>query len=351
MDTRKTLLAVAVVVLTVGAVAVAATPGALDDPRAAVDDEPDQPGHLSLAEVIVTPGEVRGETAELQLLTDLEHRGGTVENVSVRYRAVDDDSGLLVDETTVDVGDVDVGEDDPRGAAGETSVNGSLDVERAGGYRIETVVFAGDERRTETTTRVSGVAALTPSYADSPVGFTDGSVWPTIAVSVQDADEETATLQVSASVTNRGDERSEPLDLRVLLRQADSNVVADEAAESVDPIRPGRTDTVTATVEVPAEYNYYVDAALWSDDVLIDETGSVANLDPTETVSANETVEDVEFEVGDFEGDAETAAGTPTPAADRPEEADATGDDTPGFGVVLALAALVATALLARRTR
>ncbi|GAB6880050.1 PGF-CTERM sorting domain-containing protein [Halorubrum gandharaense] len=346
MDTRKTLLAVAVVVLTVGAVAVAATPGALDDPRA--DDEPDHPGHLSLAEVIVTPGEVRGETAELQLLTDLEHRGGTVENVSVRYRAVDAESGLLVDETTVDVGDVDVGDDDPRGAAGETGVNGSLDVERAGGYEIETVVFASDERRTETTTRVSGVSALTPSYADSPVGFTDGSVWPTVAVSVQESGEETTTLQVSASVTNRGDERSEPLDLRVLLRQADANVVADEAAESVDPIRPGRTDTVTATVEVPAEYNYYVDAALWSDDVLIDETGSVANLNPTETVSANETVEDVEFEVGDFAE--ESADEPPRPPAEE-EAADTTGDDTPGFGPVVALAALLTTALLARRAR
>jgi len=153
-------------------------------------------------------------------------------------------------------------------------------VEREGGYRIETVVFADGERRASQTTRVGGVAALTPDYADSRVGFTESNVWPTVAVSVSEADNQTATLSVSLSVTNRGDAVSEPLDLRVLLRQSESNVIADEASETVGEVRPGRTDTVTTTVEVPANYNYYVDAALWSDDVLIDETQGVANLNP-----------------------------------------------------------------------
>ncbi|MUW16032.1 PGF-CTERM sorting domain-containing protein, partial [Halorubrum sp. CBA1125] len=247
---------------------------------------------------------------------------------------------LLVDETTVDVGDVDGG--------GERTVNGSVDVERAGGYRIETVVFADGERRATQTTRVGGVGALTPEYADSPVGFTEGDVWPTVAVSVREADNETATLSVSLSVTNRGDEASEPLELRVLLRQAESNVIADEATETVGSVRPGRTDTVTVTAEVPANYNYYVDAALWSDDVLIDETQGVANLNPRETISANQTVEEVEFAVEDFERGGE---GGDASAPEREEGADGTDDATPGFGPVVALIALASAALVARRRR
>ena len=150
MDTRTTLLAVAAAVVLVSAVGV--------------------------VDVVVAPGEIRGETATLELRVDLRHRGSTAENVTVRYRAIDANSGLLVDQTTVDVGDVDGG--------GETAVNGSLDVERAGGYRLETVVYVDGERRSEQTTRVAGVSALTPAYANSPVGFTDGNVWPTVAVSV-----------------------------------------------------------------------------------------------------------------------------------------------------------------------
>jgi len=183
-----------------GRVGAVAAPDAIVDPREA--DE--RPGDVRIVDTVVSPGEVRGETAELRLGVDLRHRGSAVENVTVRHRAIGADSGLLVDETTVDVGTVDGG--------GERTINGSVDVEREGGYRIETVVFADGERRASQTTRVGGVAALTPDYADSRVGFTESNVWPTVAVSVSEADNQTATLSVSLSVTNRGDAVSEPLD-------------------------------------------------------------------------------------------------------------------------------------------
>lgn len=337
MDTRTALLAAAAAILLVSAVGAVAAPDAIVDPRGA--DE--RPGDVRIADTVVSPGEVRGETAELRLGLDLQHRGSTVENVTIRHRAIDANSGLLVDETTVDVGDVDGG--------GERTINGSVNVERSGGYRIETVVFADGERRASRTTRVAGVEALTPEYADSQVGFTEGNVWPTVAVSVAEADNETATLSVSISITNRGDEASEPLELRVLLRQSESNVIAADTTENVGSVRPGRTDTVTTTVEVPANYNYYVDAALWSDDVLIDETQGVANLNPQETISANETVQDVEFSVEDFAEEGGEDAGDD--GARERDEGDATQDQTPGFGAVVALVALLSAALYARRRR
>ena len=336
MDTRTALVAAAAALLVAAAVGAVAVPGAVTDPRAT--DEP--PGRIDVAGATVAPGDVRGETADLRLGTDLRHRGGTVENVTVRHRAIGSESGLLVDETTVDVGDVDF--------EGERTVNGTVTVEREGGYRIETVVFADGQRREQQTTRVAGVAALTPDYADTQVGFTDGSVWPTVAVSVVEADNETATLSASLSVTNRGDEASEDVDLRLYLRQAESNVIAADATETVGTVRPGRTDTVTATVEVPAGYNYYVDAALFDDDVLVDETRGVANLNPRETITANETVRDVQFSVEDFERD-DAAGGDGADGA--PREDGASDDSTPGFGPLVALVALVVAALTARRRR
>ena len=338
MDTRTALLAAAAALLVASAVGAVAAPGAISDPRAT--DEP--PGDIRVAGATVAPGDVRGETAELRLGTDLRHRGSPVENVTVRHRAIGAESGLLVDETTVDVGDVDFD--------GERTVNGTVTVEREGGYRIETVVFADGQRREQQTTRVAGVAALTPDYADTQVGFTDGSVWPTVAVSVVEADNETATLSASVSVTNRGDEASEDVDLRLYLRQAESNVIAADATETVGTVRPGRTDTVTATVEVPAGYNYYVDAALFDDDVLVDETQGVANLNPRETITANETVRDVEFSVEDFERD--DVGGEGGDGADGAPRGDgATDGSTPGFGPLVALVALVVAALTARRRR
>jgi len=151
-------------------------------------------------------------------------------------------------------------------------------------------------------------------------------------------------------VTNRGDAVSEPLDLRVLLRQSESNVIADEASETVGEVRPGRTDTVTTTVEVPANYNnYYVDAALWSDDVLIDETQGVANLNPRERITANETVEEVEFAVEDFTRGERRRGGRRRRAPIGGVRTASAGDSTPGFGPLAALVALVAAILVARR--
>jgi PGF-CTERM protein len=104
---------------------------------------------------------------------------------------------------------------------------------------------------------------------------------------------------------------------------------------------------VTTTVEVPAGYNYYVDAALWSDDVLIDETQGVANLNPRERIAANQTVEAVEFSVEDFAGGGGDGGDAGDDGAGR--DAGSSADGTPGFGPLAALAALLAAALYARR--
>lgn len=333
MNREQALLLFAVVILAATLVGVAFLPGALASPDIG-DQEP--PGRITVNEQVVAPGDVNGDTVELTLLTDLEHVEGPLENVSVRFRAIDANSGLLKDETVVDVGTVD--------ADGEFSVNGTLVVPRQGDYLLETAVYAGNNRVARTTTEVRGVHALTPDYADQNVGFTDGRVWPTIAVAVDSVEENETTLRITASITNEGDAASEDLRLGLILRQADSNVVADEAETTVGAIRPGRTDTVSVTVTVPSEYNYYVDAALWHDNVLIDETQSVANLDPQRTISANETQEEVEFEVGEF---AEEEAETETP-----ERSTVTREEeTPGFGITVAIVALAIVTLVARRRR
>ena len=339
MDVRRLFLALGAGVVVIGTVGVLVAPAAIDDPRTNGDD---RPGQVALVDIVIEPAEVTGETTTLTLSADLQHRGSAVENVTIRHRAHDADSGLLVDETTVDVGTVGTADRD-----GETTVTGAVDVDRAGGYQVETVVFADGDRVAERTTRIGGVGALVPSYADSSVGFADNDVWPTVAVSVAEADNETATLSVSTSVTNRGDDPSADLDLRVILRQAESNVVAADEQTTVGTIRPGRTDTVTTTVAVPDGYNYYVDAALFDDDVLIDETQAVANLNPQETIDANETVTDVAFNVEEFTTDAPPETDVPD---EEDERTDSTVDDaTPGFGIAAAGIALVLATLAGRR--
>jgi PGF-CTERM protein len=333
MPRDRTLAAGAAGLVAVALLAAAAVPGVLADPT---DEGPTRPGPVRIAETTIAPGTVSGETTELNVQTRLDHRGNPTENVSVRFRATDAESGFVRATETVDVGTLD--ED------GETLVETNLTVEREGGYRIEATVFRDDERVGSGGKVVSGLEALTPEYARTSVGFTDSEALPPVSFSVASVTQNRTTLDLAATLTNRGDADSEDLRVTVVMRQADSNIVAARSSEAVGTIRPGRTQTVETRVTVPSEYNYYIDTVLWKDGVVVDTARSAANLDPTERISVNETEREVELRVEDFSGSDDGVA-TETPAA----RGTITETSAPGFGVGAALAALVSLALIARR--
>jgi len=331
MKPERIVIAAAIGVVVVSLLAVAAVPDILADPT---DDL--RPGHVDIEEVPITPGQITGETATLAVEPRLSHRGNPTENVTVLFRATDSESNLVETTRTVDVGRLE--------GDRETPVEANLTVSREGGYLIETIVFRDGERIDRATRSVSGLEALTPAYAESTVAFAEtGSVQP-ISVAVGSTDGGSVTLALSGALTNAGDAQTSDLEVTFTARQAESNVVADRVTVPVGEIRPGRTASIDGEVTVPSEYNYYVDAVLWRDGVHVDSAQSVANLDPSERISANETEQTVAFEASDFESEpARDERDRPTP-----DEAS-TADETPGFGLAVGLVALLAAALFARR--
>jgi hypothetical protein len=325
--------AVAVVLVTV-LVAVLA-PGSVAEPSEDVRRDA-----LSLREMSVAAGQVGGENVALQVEARVQHRGAPSENVTVEFRAVSTESGLVATTERVDVGTV-TGER-------EVAVPASLSVPRAGGYRLVAVVYREGERLSEGQTTVSGVESLTPEYAESAVDFhrfeTGVDRVPTIQYAVQSATEDRATMNVSTYLTNAGAEPSEDVRLEIQARQADSNIVAAERTVRVGRIGSGQTARPSTTLTVPSEYNYYLDAVLWKDGTIVATATSAANLNPTETISVNETRREVGLQVEEFERDRGGDEGD----RPRPDEAERTTAAGPGFGVGGALAALL-LALLARR--
>ncbi|WP_338738256.1 DUF7490 domain-containing protein [Haloplanus salilacus] len=332
---RETALAGGVVgVVVVAVVAAVLVPGALADPT---DDRPVRPGPVDIADMDLSAGDVTGDTVVLNVETRLSHRGPPARNVSLRVQAVDAESGLVETGRSVDVGDLT--------AEGETAVSTNLTVPREGGYRVRAVAYRDGERVDSGARELRGLEALQPAYARSAVAFADREALPPISFSVAETDDERTTLAMQAALTNGGDDQPEDLEVTLTLRQADSNIVANRTTVPVESVRPGRTETVDTRLTVPSGYNYYIDAVLWKDGVVVDTARGAANLDPSETISVNETRQDVELRVGDFtRGDGGSG--------DRPVP-EATGQPTssagPGFGVAVALAALVAAALLVRR--
>ncbi|WP_224448975.1 DUF7490 domain-containing protein [Haloprofundus salilacus] len=333
MNRETAFVAAAAVVVAASLVAAAVVPGALADPT---DDGPLRPGPVQVEEVPITPGDATGETATLVVEARLSHWGNPTENVTVLFRAADSESNLVETSRSVDVGTL-TGDR-------ETPVRANLTVAREGGYEIETVVYRDGERVDRASRRVSGLEALTPPYAESNVAFAESTGLQPVSVAVGSADGDRVSLDLSAALTNGGDEPTGDLEVTFVVRQAESNVVADRVTVPVGEIRAGRTSTADASVTVPDEYNYYVDAILWRDDVHVDSAQSVANLDPTERISPNVTEREVEFEVEDFESNDGNGGYDDGRGVER-----TTSTDTPGFGVVAGVVALLAATLLTRR--
>ncbi|MFH5799810.1 PGF-CTERM sorting domain-containing protein [Haladaptatus sp. CMAA 1911] len=332
---RERILAGGIALLVVvSLLAAAVIPGAL----AAGSREEKRPSGLRIEDVSIAPGHVSGGTATLAVETRLEHRGSVAENVSVLVRAVHSDSGLVETTTQSRVPTID--------GEREESVTQNLSVERRGDYRIETVVFSDGKRIAEGGTDVRGVGALRPDYARTGVDFhwNDGtSAFPPIDYSIATVSDDRVSLDVSTYLTNEGDDPSEDVRIVFIARQADSNIVTDRTTVPVGTIDAGRTANPSATVTVPDGYNYYLDAVLWKDGVVIGTARSAANLDPSKTLSVNETESDVELSVSDFEGSNTKGSKSKTTTANDAGQ--------PGFTVVAGIVALLGAGLVARTNR
>lgn len=334
MNRESLFVASAAVVFVATVLAAALVPASLAQPAEDV-----RQSRLSIVDTTLTAGEVGGETATLGVTTYLRHAGGPAENVSVVYRAVDADTGLVATTVRRDVGEVTTD--------GEIAVTANLSVERQGGYRIDTLLYQGDRRIESGRTAVNGVGTLQPGYARSPVRFHrfESLGLPAVQYSIAEVRDNRTTLSVSTLLTNQGDTAAGGLSVVVTARQADSNIVADRAEVSVGNVEPGRTISPSTELSVPDGYNYYLDAVLYKDGVIVGASQSVANLDPTETISANQTRRSVGLSVEDFErsdtGDRRGPGNTGSPVE----------GGEPGFGLpaVLAAVAMLATLLLTRR--
>ena len=330
MDRLNALGAGAAGVVVVALVIALLAPGALSGPPAERN-----PGYVEIADATIQPQAVGGQTVALQVNTTLQHRGNPSPNVSVRLRAIDAESGLLATTRTVSVGEL-TGER-------ERIAPATLSVDREGGYRIETVVYQDGQRVDTGRQQVSGLQALVPTYARTPIQFADEQTLPPLGVSVREARNGRTTLDTTALLTNRGSTQPANVSVSLIVRQADSNLVADRATADVAGIRPGRTERTTTAVSVPSDYNYYIDGVLRKDGVIVDTVRTTVNLDPSEQLSVNETRRDVDLEVSEFERERRAETG------DGAEMAGESDSATPGFGIPVAALALLLGGLFARR--
>jgi PGF-CTERM protein len=339
VNVEKYLAGLAVLILLASAGFALAIPDAV----AQETDENVRPSVLRLEETAVQAGPTTGESVVLSFDTRLEHDGGPAESVTVEVQAVDGETGMVETTRRTSVGAIE--------GEREVTARTNLTVAREGSYRIVTRVYENGTRIATGNTRISGVESLEPDYADTTVSFhrfeTGGADLPVISFSVGGVENNRTTLDTQTYLTNGGSNPAGDLQLVVMARQADSNIVADRATVSIGQIGPGETVTPSATLTVPDDYNYHLDAVLLKEDVIVATATAPAVLDPALPTPSNQTQEDSGLETGEF-------ARESTPTANEEFEENRDPRETsmsqgPGFGVAASLAALLALAVVAQR--
>ncbi len=340
MNRTNALLVAALGVALFAVVAALLVPGALAD-RAGQPD----PARLEYRESNIQAGTVTGESVTLQVESRIGHRAGPANNVTLVHRAIDQSSGMMEAIARNELGELD--------GDREFSPLTNVTVPRRGTYEIRTTIYVDGEVHASGRQTVDGVGTLVPAYARTDVQFRALAGFstdiPPIVYFIDDSDGNSATLDVTPFLTNTGDTAEDGLELVVQARQVDSNIVADRTTVPVEAIGPGQTSQPSVQLSVPDDYNYYLDAMLRRDGVVVGATSVKASLDPSEPVPENETQRDIGLETGDFERDQPRE---PQAAETERDREYTSGQDGPGFGVAGALAALLAAGILyARRSR
>lgn len=269
--------------------------------------------------MVIAPASVTSGQAVLNVSTSIENTFGFgAGGVRLQLQAYDTETGLLVHESTHEVGAI---------GRGETRVvTPQIALPHRGSYRIVAMVFENQKHRATGEITVHSLERLPADSAKTDVGVTD------MDFLVRGVDNGRAIIEAAVYFTNRGVSASPDLSVEVKAREANARLIADRQWTTVEGIRPDGTVIRNVTLSVPDQYNYEVEVVLWRGDVIVERgTGRVA-LAPSTQISKDEQFVTTRIETSRFV----TSETVPQPGATRPIA-------TPGFGGPIAILAIAAS--------
>lgn len=296
------------------------------------EEKPPDREYVRLESMDIRAEEVNVSHASIKFLVGIE-RSEVVSNATLKIGVYDKVTGLLLRTKEVETPE--------EGEEGRSELNVSLSLEKTRDYNIEFSLEKDNRIVDSKGMELSGLDTLIPEERQ-------------LKLSMKDVDFEIMGVEdnrtgVKARFYVDAMESYSEVAFHVKAVQFESNVMADDSWLSME-VDKGKTLLVESNLSVPSNYNYVVKLEAWRDDSLLKSWSKGLNLAPTERVPENVSEEEVKFQASEFvKHEPEPPAPTPAPTEEREGLEQPTA--TPGFEVVLAIAALGGVFLWKKRKK
>lgn len=283
---------------------------------------------LSIDTVDIEAAQVKSSYIEFNITSYINNYGDiAAKNASILLKAYNSQNGLLEEQVRTSIGGLE--------ADKTVGVSQSLRLPRKGGYTILVSLYDGDVLKTSRQASVSNLENLQADVKD--IGLEIGEM----DFLVRNASNKKVVIENDIYFTNEGSDNSSEFDVLVKAREMDAKLIADKKWIVLNAIKPETTVIKSVNLTVPDRYNYVIEVLVWSKGMVVKRSEGIVQLLPVTKLAEGEHIESRSIDTSGFQT-AENATEFEYPAEAAPARA-------PGFGIPIALAVVVATAIMRRR--
>ncbi len=276
----------------------------------------------------ISAKEVKSAFVDLDVTTYVENfHGDSSKNTSLLLKAFSTRTGLLEVQTQDDIGIIDKGD--------TVTITQSLKLQKEGGYRIVAVLFEEDKRKNTGEITIYSLENLPADVQDIGIEVAG------MDFLVREVDGGRVVIQTDLYLTNEGTAASGDYQMLIKAREMDARLLADKEWMQTGSIKPETTVIRSLNLTVPNHYNYVVEVLIWSNDTIVKRGEDYVQLKPQMTIDVGTQVETKHIETSDFI--------IPEEAMDEVWYGDAPMEETPGFGILLGIVAILSVVLIQRR--
>ncbi|MGB3908701.1 MAG: PGF-CTERM sorting domain-containing protein [Methanomethylovorans sp.] len=289
----------------------------------------DEGSHMYITNTELSAHKVASSFIDLNITTYVFHESGVQKsNASLELKVFDRSTGLLELRKTADVGFIKEGE--------TSSISQSIRLPKEGQYRIESVLYEGNKTKYASEVQLSGLEGLKTDVQEIGIGI------DSMDFLVRKVVGNNVVIENDIYLTNAGSNVSEDYKVLVKAREMDARLIADKIWTTTGIIGPEETIVRSVNLTVPDNYNYAIEVIIWKDNTIVKRGEDYVQLDPEKVIDKDKTVGSKDVKTSDFVVEEKP---TEIPAYDVPHE----GTETPGFGSVFAIVALITAFLTFRR--